>query len=227
MPIGQTLGLVLTALVEMAVLSGLFSRQRFGRCLGFAAYLTSVLVTTLLVVTLPNVFFRPYPWQVMQIAYASLRHVMALELAFYTFRAFPVARRLARSVLWITSVLALALPFAFPADLTNFATVYLEVVPRMNLASVALFFGLGALILWYHLPLEPMHKAIIMGIAPYLSIYSLLLHAVRPHPAYVDMAEYANQFAWIALTVFWAWVAWQPRAAPRQAAGDLAAQPLR
>lgn len=218
MPTGQTLALALTALVECIILAGLISRQRLSRCLGFTAYIASVLLHTVMVLTFPDTFGQFVIWRYAQIVYASLRHVMALELALHTFRAFPVARRLARSFLWVMSVLALATPFMFGSDLTSLTTMLLDVVPRMNLAAVGLFTGLGVLILWYRLPLDPMHKAVIMGIVPYLAIYSVLLRAARDLGSkYFGIMDYTNQFAWIIVTVFWAWVAWQPRRQPASA----------
>jgi hypothetical protein len=210
--IEQTIGLAVSTLLEVVILSGLVARGRLGRCLAFTCYLVSILVTTVLTLAQPDVYAQRVPWQRIQVVYASLRHLMALELAFHTFKAFPAARRTARSFLWAMTILALAAPFMFGSDLTNHDVVSLQVVPRMSLAAMGLFAGLGALILWFRLPIDPMHKAIIMGIVPYLLLYSALLTFTRDVGKDVlDWINLVNTLAWIALMSFWAWVAWRPR----------------
>ena len=216
----QAIGLAVSTLIEVAILSGLIVRGRLGRCLAFTGYLTSVFVTTLLALAQPEVYLQRVPWQRLQIVYASLRHVMALELAYHTFKAFPAARRLARTFLWAMTFLALAAPFMFGSDLTDHDVVSFQVLPRMSLAAMGLFAGLGALILWFHLPIDPMHKAIIMGIVPYLLLYSALLTLTRDIGKDVlDWINLLNTIAWNALLIFWAWVAWRPRRADEGFAG--------
>lgn len=219
MPSAQVVSLAVSVIIELIVLVGLVARRRFSRCLGFFAYLASVLITTLMVVVRPDLFFVFQFWRTMNVLYAALRHVTALELAFHTFRAFPAARRLARSFLWLMSVLALAAPFMFGSDLTNPTMVHTDVLPRMNLAAIGLFTGLGVLILWYRLPLDTIHKAIIMGIVPYLAIYSVVIRVIRDFgPGYESFANAINTAAWLLVTSFWAWVAWRPRTPKNTAA---------
>lgn len=214
MPIGQLVSIVVGTATGLVVLAGLVARQRLARCRGFAVYLSFVLVTTLLFVVLPDIFYWRSVWGKVQFGYALLRHVVGLELAFHTFRAFPAARRLARSFLWAMTILALAAPLPFlTADFTTIKGV-LDLVLPMNLAALSLLFGLSVLILWYRLPLEPMHKAIVMGLVPYLSVYSLMLKAMRDlGPNWTEPLNTANTIAWLALCVFWAIVAWRPRRA--------------
>ncbi len=219
----QVAALLVGAFFGIVVLVGLSARQRLRHCLAFSVYLAFVVTLTLLLVTLPGVFYWLTVWGNVHFGYALLRHLVGLELAYHTFRAFPAARRLARSFVWVMTAVALAAPILFlPDDFTNRSSA-IDLVLPMNLAALSLLAGLSVLILWYHLPLESMHKAIAMGLLAYLALYSLTLEGIRSLPAHwTEPLNAANSLAWLALCVYWAIVAWRPR---RAGDGDMPPAP--
>lgn len=215
MQTGQVVSLALGALLALSVLSGLIVRGLLSRAIGFAAYLLSISVSALLMVGWPKTFFRFEPWLAMEVTHAFLRHLVAVELAFHTFKAFPAARRRIRVFLWAMTIFALAAPFIVPAELFDRGGLRFGVLPRMLYAAVWLFTGLGALVLWYRLPLSRLHKAILMGFVPYLLVFNVLLNALGEFGlVHLDIVNFINAAAWMIVAGFWAWVVWQPRADP-------------
>jgi hypothetical protein len=149
-----------------------------------------------------------------QVVTAALRFGVALELTYCIFGAFPAAAMTARRVMLVilvaTAVTAMA---AAPPDAT-YSRMHAEAIPRMASAAIWMLTALAGLVLWYRLPLAPLPRAILLGYAPYLLIFtiglSLLFDAGSPHTRV--WVGYVNALAFLALVNYWCRVAWRTAA---------------
>ncbi|HEY6554723.1 MAG TPA: hypothetical protein VI669_15305, partial [Vicinamibacteria bacterium] len=86
-----------------------------------------------------------------------------------------------------------------------------KVQPRVISACVWLFTMLAALILWYRLPVDSFHKAILLGWVPYLLIFSAALNYVGDYgPQFLSISNYVHTAAYLGLLLFWTRAAWAP-----------------
>jgi hypothetical protein len=153
----------------------------------------------------------------LQVVNAALRFGVALELTNRLFGAFPgaavTARRLMLVILAFTAVTAIA---TAPLDAT-YTRMHAEVVPRMASAAVWMLTVLAGLVLWYRLPLPPLPRAILMGLAPVLLLSTIGISLLfGPQAARVrPWVGYLIPIASLAVTNYWLRVAW--RTAPESA----------
>jgi len=146
-----------------------------------------------------------------QVVSAALRFGVALELTYCIFGGFPAAASSARRVLLVilvaTAVIALA---TLPRDPTS-TRMYSAAIPRMASAAIWMLTALAGLVLWYRLPLAPLPRAVLMGYAPYLLVFTIgisLLFLPGP-PNLRFWAGYVDPLAFFVLTNYWLRVAWR------------------
>jgi hypothetical protein len=83
--------------------------------------------------------------------------------------------------------------------------------------TVWLLTGIAAVVLWYRLPVDRFHKAILTGLVPYLLVFAIGLNAIETSNWSTRIVETANYFHVLAfqlLVAYWAWAAWAPFRAP-------------
>ena len=93
-----------------------------------------------------------------------------------------------------------------------------ELHPRVLNGSIWLFTAIAALILWYRLPVEPFHKAVLLSYVPYLLVFTVTMNVLGS----LGWAgwergwavRYFNQLAYLALMMHWARAAWRRVEAP-------------
>jgi hypothetical protein len=190
--------------------AALLWRGHYRRLPLFTLYVGGVRVFTVIYALQPT--WETY--MLLQVVSASLRFGVALELTYRIFGAFRAAAVTARRVLFVilvaTAVLAVA---TAPPDATA-TRMHAEAVPRMASAAIWMLTALAGLVLWYRLPLPPLPRAILMGLAPYLLVFtigmSLLFepgsHHIRVWVGYVD------PLAFFILMNYWLRVAWRTAA---------------
>jgi len=234
---------VLTAIL----LAGLFLRGRFRACPSFVLYLLVILTGDLLLHLGPRHldpesslfgllgakgFYSRSLWLIYQLAINLARFAVALELAFRTFRSFPGARGTARGVLFLLIAVTLVSVVAVtpqisaidPDDQVTLTIGRLQ--PRILNGTVWLLTGIAVLILWYRLPVDRFHKAILTGLVPYLLIFSIGLNAMHSYGWSDTVREnmnYVDTSAYLLLLAFWARAAWAPVRAPVQPQAPLPA----
>jgi len=225
------------------VLVGLFLRRRYRTCPSFVLYLLVIVTGDLLLILGPRHFdvgswsfsllgakgfYSRRFWLIEQLAINVARFAVSLELAYRTFRSFPGARSTARSVLLVlvavtlVSVIAVS-PQASVLDDTDHVNQMIgRVQPRVLNGTVWLLTGIAALVLWYRLPVDRFHKAILTGLVPYLLIFTIGLNAIDSY-GWTDTARRARNYvdatAYLLLLAYWARAAWAPLAAPAVARG--------
>ena len=208
-------------LLILGLLTGLVVRRRYAACYSFFLQLVAVLASDLLLVFWPDPFYTKKFWLIKDSVLYLLALVIAVELTIRTFRAFPgahwTARRLLFAILALTTALAvLAFPRE-PSDITS--TLAEQVYPRLLNGAVWLFTGIAALILWYRLPVDPLHKAILIGFVPYLIVFTVVLNWLHTF-GWEQLAErlsYLESSAYLLVVAYWAYAAWHPSRVPAQA----------
>jgi hypothetical protein len=230
----------------LLVLAGLFVRRRHRVCYVFPVYLLVVVAADFLMLLGPRHLEPPHPlygilgqggfysrpfWLMKEVLINLLRFALALELAYRTFRAFPGARSTARGVVLVLTTVTLVSLLAITPEVSTLdrgdqiTQIIGRLQPRVLNGSVWLFTGMAAVIVWYRLPVDQFHKAILTGLVPYLLIFTIGLNLMDSYGwdrSVMELANYLSAFAYLALLTFWARAAWLPVAAPVQAKESLA-----
>lgn len=193
----------------MVTLAGLVARGRLHLCWSFAIYAGVVLVCDTAMMLWPARFYTPEFWMFRQALFDAAKVAVALELAYRVVRAFPGAMRTARvsalAVLAFSTALIVAGPWA-----AGYETMA-EWQPRMVFGVVSLFTLTALVVLWYNLPVQPWHRALLMGFSAYLLVFTVVLNVLRTQGW--QMAHWLGLLdgvAYLALTIWWAFASWAP-----------------
>jgi len=215
---------VAAVLLTVAALAGIAVRRRIGVCSTFVVYLGVVAAADLLMLLWPDRFWRLSFFVSKEFVINVLRFGVALELTYRTFRAFPSARAAARGVVLLVLMVILAIVFVGSKDLEApdgapaLGPLITRVQPLVVSGSIWLFTAVAGLILWYRLPVHPLHKAILVGLVPYLLLFSVSLNLLESQGWEVRAsASYLNTLAFLLVLVYWAVAAWRPDGVPAKA----------
>jgi hypothetical protein len=202
-------------LVCLAILMGLFARRRAHLCWSFVAYLVTALVTNSLMSFWPDQFYRLWFYTLMQDLLTALKLAIAAELTYRTFRAFPGAaarvRILLAPVFFVPVLFASKVPSG--ASYQDILQIY---QPQIQTGVIWIITAITLLIAWYRVPVHAMHRAILIGFAAYLLIFTTLLNVLRDFGfenlrAFIGVAD---GYAYILLLCGWAYSAWVPARRP-------------
>src|SRR5688500_4793757 len=156
---------VCVAILLLAVcLAGLFVRGRQRLCVSFTLYLGAVLLSDTLILVWPQRFHSWDFWVIKESAHNLLKFAIALELTVRTFRAFPAARKTVTGL--VLAVLVLTWLSVGPTPRLRGAgprELAMNLQPYVLAGTLWLFLAISALILWYRLPVVPLHKALLLG----------------------------------------------------------------
>ncbi len=196
--------------LALAALVGLIVRRRWASCWAFTAYLVTVFVIGSLITVWPSQFYRLDFWLFKESAYGLLKFAIALELAYRTFHAFPGAEATARRVLFSVMVATSLAVFAVSSPNAELAGVAGHVLPRVLNGTVWVFTAIAALILWYRLPVQPLHKAILVGFVPFLLVFTVAMNALNALGwQHQVVTSYGHTVAYVVLVGYWNVAAWQ------------------
>jgi hypothetical protein len=203
----KTIGLAGVALL-LLTLAGLIVRGRWSQWYAFVLYLPVVSAFSLAYLVSPSLWTWQV-WFVQENVLNALRFAVALELAARTFRAFPGARSTLRPVMLLVLIVTFAMIVAFPGSAADYQSFLEELQPRLLNGTVWLFTAIAALILWYRLPVAPLHKAILLGYVPYLLFQLVYLRVFVTLSWEHHALGYVNQAAYLMMVAYWARVAWR------------------
>jgi hypothetical protein len=202
-------------LVCLAILVGLFARRRAHLCWSFVGYIFTGLVCNSLMSFWPDQFYRLWFYSLMQDLLMALKLAVAAELTYRTFRAFPGAAARVRVLL----APVFFVPVLFVSKVPSGAS-YQEIVqihlPQLQTGVIWIITAITLLIAWYRVPVHAMHRAILMGFAAYLLIFTTLLNVLR-HFGFEQVRAFigtADGYAYLLLLVGWAYAAWVPARRP-------------
>jgi hypothetical protein len=202
----------------LVVFAGVIARKRYPTAIAFTAYLAVVFLTDALMLLWRSTFYTTAFYALKENAINALRFAVALEMAYRIFRAFPSARQTARRAMLVLLGATLVAVLFATADATDAPALLDRVQPKVVSASVWVFTVLAGLILWYRLPVDTFHKAILVGWVPYLLVFSAALNYVGSHGSQfpeainriIEITNYIHTLAYLGLLLFWARAAWAP-----------------
>jgi hypothetical protein len=200
-------GLLLLA----ACLTGLFVRRRLAICVSFTLYLCAVLLSDTLVLAWPRTFKTWDFWVLKESIHNILKFGIALELTVRTFRAFPAARKTAAGLVLAVLVLTWVSVGTGPElEAAHTKELALSLQPYVLAGTLWLFIAISTLILWYRLPVTPLHKALLLGFVPYLLIFTVAINLLRSFGGDVRaLAGYLKNVAYQILLAYWTYAAWR------------------
>lgn len=199
----------------LAVLVGLLVRHRVHLCWSFAAYLAWGLVCNTLMSLWPDQFYRLWFYAVMEGVATSLQLAVAAELTYRTFRAFPGAAARVRVMLAPVFLVPVFFVSKVPAG-ASYEDIVRLYQPQMQTGVIWIMTAIALMTAWYRVPVHAMHRAILIGFASYLLIFTTLLNVLR-HFGFHDLRQFigmADAYAYLLLLMGWAYAAWVPARRP-------------
>jgi hypothetical protein len=207
----------------VVLLVGLLVRKRSTACVSWTLYLGVVAGTDVLILSWPERFWRQDFWALKEGVLNVLKLAIGFELMVRIFGHFPAAYANARRGLIAVTGLLLALAASSLSAGTDYVSLVGRVQWTINEGTVWLLVALGAFCLWYHLPLDSIPKAILVGLVPYLLVYSVVLRAlVTLGWERGKVFNFTAPIAYVVLLLYWARAAW--RRAPDDDAGTRVAR---
>jgi hypothetical protein len=199
----------------LVVLLGLFARRRAHLCWSFVGYLAWGLVCLSLIAVWPDQFYRQWFYMLMQGVADALKLAVAAELTYRTFRAFPGAAARVRVLLAPLFLVPVLFVSKVPtgASWEDWIRLY---QPQVQTGVIWLMTAITLLIAWYRVPIHAMHRAILIGFAAYLLIFTTLLNVLRDFgfDNLVRFISVADSYAYMLLLVGWGYAAWVPARRP-------------
>jgi hypothetical protein len=197
-----------------ATIAGLVIRGRWRYLVSFAVYVPVILTGNVLVTWWTERFWVKSFWVLKESVYGALYLCIALELGWLTFRPFKGAEAALKRLATVALVLLAVLLATAPGRDSQFLEVAGEMLPRVTMVTVWLLALIFVLAHWYRIPWDPFLFGIGVSLGAYLAVFGVLLRlegifgwAARP---------YLNALAppaYLALTAWWAYLAWRPEPA--------------
>lgn len=153
-----------TVLLAVAALAGLVVRRKLHVCLLFPVYLLSAALGHAALLAFPVALWNWQFWAATDVVQAALRLGVAIEIAIKTFRPLPAAGRMLRLYFLVAIVAIAARVLLFPREFADAFELAL-VVGWISYGVAFLFTGLLLIVLYYAVPLDPLHRAIAIGVA--------------------------------------------------------------
>jgi hypothetical protein len=201
--------------VVIAVLAGLFARRRAHLCWSFVAYLVTALVCNSLMSFWPDQFYRLWFYSLTQDLLNALKLAVAAELTYRTFRAFPGAAARVRILLAPVFFVPVLFVSKVPAG-ASYQDIVQIYQPQLQTGVIWIITAITLLIAWYRVPVHAMHRAILMGFAAYLLIFTTLLNVLRDF-GFENLRSFigaADGYTYVLLLCCWAYAAWVPAHRP-------------
>lgn len=196
--------------LEVGVLAGLVARGRVRRLWSLPLLLVGLLLSGLLVAVWPTLRTWRF-WTAKETAHALLFFVLGLEIVVRVFSRLPFAALATRASIGVlalvTIVLLLLPPHGHPA---------LTLVPRLLASAAWLYLGVLAIRLLFIVPLDPLHKTVLVAVGPYMMFYAYTWGRVDSREA-VAHVGYLNAMAFTLVLGALLWAAWRDEPAPEAA----------
>lgn len=198
--------LYLLTLAGLLVSLGLiFTKGLHRKSWAFVANLVAVVVCGFLMVVWPGTFYTANFYATSRDLYAAFKLLVAVEVGYYVFRAFPRALSVARCGAFVV-VAVTAGTVAGHSPWLGWSAWSLSRA-GMNAGTVWLFGGMALLVVWYNLPLDRWHATIVGGFTAYLVLSTVLLAREGLWRSYAAMLDPV-------LAAWWAYSAWAFGRAP-------------
>jgi hypothetical protein len=148
--------------LSSAALVGLIARHRTHRARTLPVLLVALVLSDCAQATWEQANTWTF-WFAKELVHAVLFLALGIEVGCRVFRPLPGARRTV--VPWLLILIAVAAVLALTLPGSGLA---LAAVPRFLLAIGLLYGGIYAILVAHMVPVDPLHKALLLGFAPYL-----------------------------------------------------------
>jgi hypothetical protein len=193
--------------LELLIVVGLVARRRVWRLWSLAALMLALLVPGIGVAVWPELRTWSF-WTAKETLHAALFLVVGFEIMVRVFGRLPGAAHTARVwssfVILVTLAVIVLPPYGHPA---------LTVVPRLSAGASWIFLGILLSRLVFLVPLDPLHKAVLLSIGPYTTLYAASWGRVgtREGAAFVGLT---NALAFVLVLGVLVVAAWRPERPP-------------
>ena len=204
-------------------LVGLLVRRRARRCYFFVAYLVLISANGLRLAIDPGAHTWTY-WLVTETTARVLSIAVAVEIALRMFASLPRAKRAAQrvilavlfatvAVLWLSPIPPMSTRGAENlAEVAAFEAA-LGLLPRAAYGTAWLFTALLIVAIRYSLPLDRVHRTILVGFSAYLMVYAVAIGSLRT-PVQRIVVNAVDPLLFAVVLASWAYVAWAPEPPP-------------
>jgi hypothetical protein len=200
-------------LVILATLVGLYARGRSRRCYAVVAYLWFALIGNSMTTFWPRVFFNFDFWVLRQAVFDFLKLAIGVEIAVRAFAAFPGARAAWERLVAVAVVIGTTLAMVFVPHAPTYGIVFAR-QPHVVAATVWLFTITALVVVYYKIPIDPWHRAILLGLTPYQFVFTTIvaMMAELGTPMFAGLSI-IDSGAYLLLMGWWAQSAWRPEEA--------------
>lgn len=152
--------------LEVGILAGLVTRGRVHRLRSLPVLLVGLLGSGAAVALWPSLRTWTF-WTAKEALHALLFLAVGLETSARIFGHLPGAALVARAWLVVVTVVTMAVialpPYGHPA---------LTLIPKLLGGTAWLYLGLLATRLFFRMPLDPLHRAVLLSVGPYMMLYA-------------------------------------------------------
>lgn len=206
----------LTRVLLLVAWVGMTRKGLHRRCWSFFVYVLALLACGSLIAFRADAFYAwPYHfWLFSRDLYAGLKVLVALEVGLHVFRAFPRAARTSQLfALWL--LVGLLMAFSRPAPYLGGVHAWALAHLPVAVATLWLFASVALLVMWFNLPLQPWHRALLVGFGAQLAASTAILSSESAFRAWAPLLD-------VSIASWWAWSAWTVER-PREARLRMAA----
>ncbi len=208
---------VLSVAGQALALSGLAARGRLQRVIALPVYLAFATLAEGARLCRADIAMRWDYWAAKELALGLLMAGMIIEISIRVFARLSGAR----SAVWaaivaVVACTAVAIWSAFRVydDVPSAQVLVLEVLPRLAVGCVMLCVCTVVAMAHYRVPLDPLHRAVVCGLALFLAAYAGPMGSADEHAFGRHVMYNVTPLAYLAVVAWWAWAAWRVEAAP-------------
>lgn len=215
MPAAERLVLVVGVLLRIVVMAGLWKRGRVRRVPLLLAYLAVTALTEGTRLAFPDTARDWNFWIARQVAAGALVALVVLDVSRAVFVRLPgAAARSRRALLLVVAATVLAVYLApgigtsQPGASWRFVLVT-QVLPRLAFGTVGLCLATLFTMALHLVPLDPLHRVVLLGLSLYLTLYAGTLGAAADSEWGRFLTYHVTPLVHVAVLASWAYAAWR------------------
>jgi hypothetical protein len=204
-------------LLQVATLLGLVVRQRVRRVVLLPVYLATVTMSEALRLARPELFSDWNLWAARELLVGLLGAGVAVEIATRVFARLPGAAARLRGVRLVILLVTLATLSMIPSLVAKGSWRFLlvtEILPRLAFGTAALCIATLGTMVFHLVPLDPLHRAVLLGLALYLVLYAGTLGSAATNTWGLFLTYHVTPIVYLAVLALWAHAAWRRESDP-------------
>jgi hypothetical protein len=208
--------------MQVVAIAGLVRRKRTRRVHTLPAYLGAAAFVRMLGLLSRDVAQSWDYWALTELALRLLTAAVVVEIAARVFAQLPRARRRMWAVLVLVVLGTLLAVWRAPgvaggpgAGTWRFVLV-VEVLPRLAFGAALLCVATLALMAWHRVPLDALHRAVLVGLMLFLILYAGPMASADTHALGRFVMYHVTPLAYLGVVAMWAYMAWRREAPDEQ-----------